>query len=118
MGYVETLFGHQDHILAVDSLRGETCVTVGGMDKTVRYWKIADETQLVFRGGARSRIREVLEGDLRGDDEGDDDDVKRKEKEKEKLLFVEGSIQSVAMIDETSFVSGGDSGSVLNLPFP
>lgn len=124
MGYVETLFGHQDHILAVDSLRGETCVTVGGMDKTVRYWKIADETQLVFRGGARSRIREVLEGDLRGDDEGDDDDdevdrgLKRKEKEKEKLLFVEGSIQSVAMIDETSFVSGGDSGSVLNLPFP
>ncbi len=23
MGYVETLFGHQDHVVALDSLRGE-----------------------------------------------------------------------------------------------
>lgn len=116
MGYVETLFGHQDHILALDSLRGETCVTVGGRDKTVRYWKIVDETQLVFRGGGRSRIREVLEGDLRGEDEGahmDDDDIDHtsKTKEKEKTQqFIEGSIQSVVMIDEITFVSGGDSG--------
>jgi ribosomal RNA-processing protein 9 len=114
MGYVETLFGHQDHILALDSLRGETCVTAGARDKTVRCWKIADETQLVFRGGGRSRIREVLDGELRGDDEGSgmDEDytdrtLKMKEKEKQ---FIEGSIQCVAMIDETTFVSGGDSG--------
>lgn len=118
MGYVETLFGHQDHILALDSLRGETCVTVGGRDKTVRYWKIVDETQLVFRGGGRSRIREVLEGDLRGEDEGahmDDDDIDHtsKTKEKEKTQqFIEGSIQSVVMIDEITFVSGGDSGAI------
>jgi ribosomal RNA-processing protein 9 len=112
MGYVETLFGHQDHILALDSLRGETCVTAGGRDRTVRCWKIVDETQLVFRGGGRSRIREVLEGDLRGDDEGDDmdtDEMDRISKTKEKQ-FIEGSIQAVVMIDETTFVSGGDSG--------
>lgn len=77
-----------------------------------------DETQLVFRGGGRSRIREVLEGGLRGDDEGDDMDddemdltSKTKEKEKEKTQhFIEGSMQSVVMIDETTFLSGGDSG--------
>ncbi|KAJ7209621.1 WD40-repeat-containing domain protein [Mycena pura] len=124
MGYVETLFGHQDHVLAVDALLGENCVSVGGRDKTVRYWKIVDETQLVFRGGGRSRVREVIEGGLRGDDEGDDVDdgledmasrLSAKEKGKEREItkkFVEGSIECVAMIDETTFVSGGDSGSL------
>ncbi|KAJ7677599.1 WD40 repeat-like protein [Mycena rosella] len=123
LGYVETLFGHQDHVLALDALRGETCVSVGGRDKTVRYWKIADETQLVFRGGGRSRVREVLEGGLRGEDEGEDVDdeggegasakAKGKGKEREKTTkFVEGSMECVAMIDETTFVSGGDSGSL------
>lgn len=119
MGYVETLFGHQDHVLGIDALRGDTCVSVGGRDKTVRYWKIVDETQLVFRGGGRSRVREVLEGGLRGDDEveGDEEDEemnpKGKGKGKEKK-FIEGSLESVAMIDETTFVSGGDSGCVLS----
>ncbi|KAF7362029.1 WD-REPEATS-REGION domain-containing protein [Mycena venus] len=122
MGYVETLFGHQDHVLALDALRGETCVSVGGRDKTVRYWKIVEEKQLVFRGGGRSRVREVLEGGLRGEDEGDAVDeegaepsssVKAKGKEREKVTkFVEGSMECVAMIDETTFVSGGDSGSL------
>ncbi|KAJ7188410.1 WD40-repeat-containing domain protein [Mycena filopes] len=122
MGYVETLFGHQDHVLALDALRGETCVSVGGRDKTVRYWKIVDETQLVFRGGGRSRVREVLEGGLRGEDEEEVEEdpgpesglsVKAKGKEREKVAkFVEGSMECVAMIDETTFVSGGDSGSL------
>lgn len=119
MGYVETLFGHQDHVLGLDALRGETCISVGGRDKTVRYWKIVDETQLVFRGGGRSRIREVLDGGLKGDDGGEGDDVdaedselvpKAKGRERESKKFIEGSIESVAMVDETTFVSGGDSG--------
>lgn len=120
MGYVETLFGHQDHVLGIDSLRGDTCVSVGGRDKTLRFWKIVDETQLVFRGGGRSRMREVLEGGLRGDDEGDDIDddgmdliLKAKGKEREGKKFIEGSLECVAMIDESTFVSGGDSGWVI-----
>lgn len=118
MGYVETLFGHQDHILSVDALRGETCVSVGGRDKTVRFWKIVEETQLVFRGGGRSRIREVLDGGLRGDDEGDDPDEAEGERAKETTKkFIEGSIECVAMIDETTFVSGGDSGYVRSMTF-
>jgi len=115
MAYVETLFGHQDHILGVDSLRGETCVSVGARDTTLRYWKIADETQLVFRGGVRSRIREVLEGGLRGTDSGDEDDDmdggKKKERVKE-TKYIEGSVECVAMVDEQTFISGGDSGSI------
>ncbi|KAJ3506935.1 hypothetical protein NMY22_g17089 [Coprinellus aureogranulatus] len=112
MGYVETLFGHQDHILSLDALRGDVCVSVGARDKTVRYWKIVDETQLVFRGGGRSRIREVLEGGLKGDEEDDmdvDGGSKRKDQQKS---YIEGSLECVCMIDETTFVSGGDSGSL------
>lgn len=118
MGYVETQFGHQDHVLGLDALRGENCVSVGGRDKTLRYWKIAEETQIVLRGGGRSRIREVLEGGLLGDDEGDDVDEDGMEVgsrakgkgNKEGKKFIEGSLECVAMIDETTFLSGGDSG--------
>ncbi|KAJ2914602.1 hypothetical protein MD484_g5848, partial [Candolleomyces efflorescens] len=116
MGYVETLFGHQDHILGLDALRGDTCVSVGARDKTVRYWKIVDETQLVFRGGGRSRIREVLEGGLKADEEGDgaesDSGMPRSSKRQERKDYIEGSLDCVCMVDETTFLSGGDSGSI------
>ena len=118
MGYVETQFGHQDYVLGLDALRGESCVSVGGRDKTLRYWKIAEETQIVLRGGGRSRLREVLEGGLLGDDVGDDGDgdgmetgprAKGKAKKEDKR-FTEGSLECVAMVDETTILSGGDSG--------
>ncbi|KAG8707355.1 pre-rRNA processing protein [Ceratobasidium sp. 395] len=120
MGYVETLFGHQDGAASLDTLLGETAVSAGMRDRTLRYWKIADETQLVFRGGGRSRLREVLEGGMEeasaGEEEGDVGIVngrKGKGKEKEKgKSFLEGSIDCVAMLDESTFVSGGDSGSI------
>ena len=112
MGYTER---------GLDALRGKTCVTVGGRDKTARYWKVVGETQPVFRVGGRSRVREVLEGGLRGGDEGDDEDEddvdqvsRSKGKEREKKL-VEGRLECVAMIDETILISGGDSGCVFFL---
>ena len=109
MGYVETLFGHQDCVTSIDALRGEFAITSGGQDRTVRFWKIIDETQLVFRGGGRSKIREVIEGGL--DDDAVDEDTTRHDKTKPKQDgFVEGRIDCVAMLDETTFVSGGDSG--------
>uniref|UniRef100_A0A3B4WDV4 U3 small nucleolar RNA-interacting protein 2 n=1 Tax=Seriola lalandi dorsalis TaxID=1841481 RepID=A0A3B4WDV4_SERLL len=43
-------FGHQDSITGLDSLSRERCVTAGGRDRTVRVWKIAEESQLVFHG--------------------------------------------------------------------
>lgn len=113
MGYVETLFGHQDSILAVDALRAETAASVGGRDKTARFWKIVDDTQLVFRGGGWSAVRELLEGGaLEGmDEDGDGVDVAaKKRKESQGKKFVEGSLECIAMVDESTFLTGGDSG--------
>lgn len=112
LGYVETLFGHQDFVTSIDSLRGETAVTCGGRDRTVRYWKIVDETQLVFRGGGRSKLRDLLEG---GAFEGMDVDGGEKQKDREQKTYVEGSMEVVCMIDETTFLSGGDSGCAFHL---
>lgn len=106
MGYVDTLFGHQDHAISVDALRAETVVSAGARDRTVRFWKVIEETQLVYRGGGKSKVREVLEGGLEelGEDEG------AEKKKGEEKRFEEGSIDCVAMVDESTFISGGDSG--------
>jgi ribosomal RNA-processing protein 9 len=109
MGYVETLFGHQDCVTCLDALRGETAVSSGGQDRTIRYWKIVDETQLVFRGGGRSKMRELLESGGIDDVELMDDEGWAKRSKKVEG-FVEGRIDCVAMLDEALFVSGGDSG--------
>jgi len=124
MGYVETLFGHQDTVLSIDALRNETVVSVGARDKSVRFWKIVDESQLVFRGGGRSAVREMLDGGaldgLHEDTNIDGDGAVQMggNKGKERIppkKFVEGSIECVAMVDEATFVSGGDSGSVYRM---
>ncbi|KAM0747574.1 WD40 repeat-like protein [Meredithblackwellia eburnea MCA 4105] len=115
LSYIETLFGHQDSISQISSLRSETAVTAGGRDKTVRYWKVAEESQLVFRGGGASRMRNVLDGAM--EEEGVEEEVeidgrKRKRGRKGDVKFVEGSVDCVAMVDDTTFLSGGDSGSI------
>merc|ERR1712113_411422 len=46
--YVDSLFGHQEAILCLDCRRAERPVT-GGFDQSCRLWKIAQESQLVFR---------------------------------------------------------------------
>ena len=58
-----------------------------------------EESQLVFRGG-RSTAEELLENAM--DEEQDAHSSSQ--------TFVEGSLDCVALIDETTFVSGGDSG--------
>lgn len=50
--YVETLFGHQSGIEQIAAMTIDECVSVGGQDRSSRLWKVIDETQLVFRGGA------------------------------------------------------------------
>ncbi|GAA6028387.1 hypothetical protein JCM8097_007007 [Rhodosporidiobolus ruineniae] len=114
LSYIETLFGHQDQIQSIDALRGELAVTAGGRDKTVRYWKVTEESQLVFRGGGASRLRNVLEGAM--EDEGIDEEEKqirrRRAAEKGPIKFVEGSVDCVAMVDDSTVLSGGDSGSI------
>lgn len=43
-------FGHHEEVTGVDCLMRERPVSSGGNDRTVRLWKILEETQLVFQG--------------------------------------------------------------------
>ncbi|MBW0515700.1 hypothetical protein O181_055415 [Austropuccinia psidii MF-1] len=111
--YSETLFGHQDRIHSISALRNEVLVSAGGRDRTCRYWKIMDETQLVFRGGGSSKIRDLIDGvGLDAEDQGPLQESKRKRKTDSLPNYVEGSIDCVCMIDDKMFLSGGDSGSI------
>ncbi|CEJ80910.1 Putative WD domain-containing protein [[Torrubiella] hemipterigena] len=92
MAYVETLFGHQDEIVDIDALAQERCVSVGARDRTARLWKVIEETQLVFRGGAG--------------------DKKNRPGVDPRSLLREGSMDRIAMIDEDLFVTGSDNGSI------
>ncbi|KAI5862834.1 WD40 repeat-like protein [Durotheca rogersii] len=92
LAYVETLFGHQDEVVDIDALAQERCVSVGARDRTARLWKVVEETQLVFRGGAIDR--------------------KQKPDVDPRSLAHEGSMDRVAMIDDELFVTGSDNGSL------
>lgn len=47
--YIDTLFGHQSEVVALDVLRQERILT-SGQDRTCRVWKVPEESQLIFRG--------------------------------------------------------------------
>ncbi|EEQ34375.1 pre-rRNA processing protein [Microsporum canis] len=82
--YVETLFGHQDHVLGVASMITDQCVSVGSRDRTARLWKVIDETQLVFRAGGMSKT----------------------------CQYSPNSTDCVAAMPPTHFVTGSDSGAI------
>lgn len=92
LAYVETLFGHQDEVVDIDALAAERCVSVGARDRTARLWKVAEETQLVFRGGATGK-KAIPGVDPRS-------------------LLNEGSMDRIAMIDDDLFVTGSDNGAI------
>jgi len=54
-------FGHQDIITAIDALSLGRAVTSGAKDGSIRIWKIAEESQLVFHGH-RLYINFILHG--------------------------------------------------------
>lgn len=136
--YVETLFGHQDPVLDLDLLREETAVSAGGRDRTARFWKVRQESQLVFRAGglgkgARTHKKTGLEADefLMATEENKDkeqtrqgaaDDLQSLARSSaaeqaasapvEARDFFEGSLDCIAMVDGSHFLSGGDSGTI------
>ncbi|EGB10154.1 hypothetical protein AURANDRAFT_23083 [Aureococcus anophagefferens] len=75
--YVETLFGHEAPVAALDCAYEEKPLS-GGRDRTARCWKIRDESHLVYRsptaGGLGSSVDacRVLDRDrfLTGGDDG------------------------------------------------
>lgn len=106
LAYVETLFGHQDEVIDLAALAQERCVSVGGRDRTARLWKVAEETQLVFRGGG---------GGGRSKDEKNREPRDPSEpsfKNPPSRAYVEGSIDRVALIDEETFITGSDNGAL------
>mmetsp|Transcript_6250 Transcript_6250/g.15470 ORF Transcript_6250/g.15470 Transcript_6250/m.15470 type:complete len:523 (-) Transcript_6250:314-1882(-) len=52
MMYLETLYGHQFGVTDVDCYLKDRPISVG-RDRTGRMWKIAEDTHLIFRGGAK-----------------------------------------------------------------
>lgn len=64
-------------------MMADQCISVGARDRTARLWKVIDETQLVFRG-----------------------DSSKKEE------YQNNTIDCVAVIPPTHFVTGSDSGSL------
>lgn len=83
LAYVETLFGHQDHVLDVSAMTIDQCVSVGARDRSARLWKVVDETQLKFLG-----------------------DSSRHE------IYKTGSLDCVAALSSQLFVTGSDSGAI------
>ena len=116
LAYIETLFGHQDHVVDLASLALERCVSVGARDRTARLWKVVDQTQLIFRGGGTSEKRrppprheqdEDAKGGRRTGSE-----VTGPRKSHQNQYYGEGSIDRVALVDEETFVTGSDNGSL------
>ena len=83
LAYVETLFGHQDHVVAVAAMGVDQCVSVGARDRTARMWKVVDETQLVFRADSSKHDH-----------------------------YTTGSVDCVATLPPANFVTGSDSGTI------
>ena len=50
MTYVETLYGHQSPIVAIDCANKNRPVSIA-RDRTVRVWKVEEDSHLVYRGG-------------------------------------------------------------------
>jgi len=59
MGYIETLFGHQDAVTALDCLSKARPVSCSS-DRTARLWKVAEEAHLVFRAGGHRAAADCL----------------------------------------------------------
>lgn len=107
MSYIETLFGHQDGISDIDVMVGvkkDRCVSVGQRDRTARVWKINEESQLVFRAPTASKKTKIS---------GQFNDNKILQFFESSLNTEEtGSLDTVSCLDEETFVSGSDGGTL------
>ncbi|KAF2015927.1 hypothetical protein BU24DRAFT_422237 [Aaosphaeria arxii CBS 175.79] len=123
LAYIETLFGHQDTVIDIAGgleTNQETCVSVGGRDRTARLWKVVEENQLVFRGGggsARHKGMEKLRKGRFGAKVDDEEDAEKaggapEEDDDAPIAYTEGSIDCVALLDGQLFVTGSDNGSL------
>ncbi len=96
MAYVETLFGHQAEVNGLAAWRRERPVSCG-RDRTVRIWKLVDESHMLLR----CPQPEPGQGPGQGQGQGP-------------LLggSLGGSLDCVAMLSEEAYVTGGEDGAL------
>ncbi|OAP54934.1 hypothetical protein AYL99_10634 [Fonsecaea erecta] len=83
LAYVETLFGHQDHIVDVSAVSVDQCVTVGARDRKAMWWKVVDESLTKFLGDSSRNDNYQI-----------------------------GSLDCVAALPPQNFVTGSDAGTI------
>ncbi|KAF2710469.1 WD40 repeat-like protein [Pleomassaria siparia CBS 279.74] len=121
LAYIDTLLGHQDSLVGIaGGLDGvqETCISVGGRDRTAILWKVVEETMLKFNGGgtAKQKGMEKLRKGRFGDktrpngNAAETNSVPEDEDEDVPIAYAEGSMDCVALLDAGIFVTGSDNG--------
>lgn len=121
MGYVETLFGHQGEVHAVDALHKERVVS-SGRDRSVRMWKIPEETHLMFYGNSGSMDCVKMVTDEYYVTGGDDGSLSLWFNGRKKPVFVVRNahgagnwISSVAVMPRTDLVASGSCDGMIRL---
>lgn len=116
--YIETLHGHEDAVIGVAGgleVNQETCVSVGSRDRSARLWKVVEENQLVFRSGTNTRqkgldrLRKGRFGGKVDDETTTNGDLQQEDND---IVYAEGSVDCVALLDAGLFVTGSDNGAL------
>ncbi|KAF1836751.1 WD40 repeat-like protein [Decorospora gaudefroyi] len=115
--YVETLVGHQDAVIGIAGglePNQETCVSVGARDRTARLWRVVEENQLVFHGGgtARQKGLDKLRKGRFGNRKDELPNGVHDDDEHTEVAYAEGSIDCVALLDASLFVTASDNGAL------
>lgn len=117
--YIETLHGHEDAVIGVAGgleVNQETCVSVGSRDRSARLWKVVEENQLVFRSGTNTRqkgLDKLRKGRFGATtDDGPTTNGDSQEDEDDNIVYAEGSVDCVALLDAGLFVTGSDNGAL------
>jgi ribosomal RNA-processing protein 9 len=121
--YIETLVGHQDTVIGIAGgleVNQETCVSVGARDRSARLWRVVEENQLVFHGGGTARqkgMAKLRKGQfgkhVPEEDKAKEDEVNGvNDDEDPPIAYAEGSIDCVAMLDASLFVTASDNGAL------
>ncbi|CAE7178472.1 hypothetical protein P3342_002112 [Pyrenophora teres f. teres] len=117
--YIETLVGHQDAVVGVAGgleTNQETCVSVGARDRTARLWRVVEENQLVFQGGVTTRqkgLDKLRKGRFaNGLAKLEETREQPDHEEDAPIVYAQGSIDCVGLLDAGLFVTASDSGAL------
>lgn len=121
--YIETLVGHQDVVIGIAGgleANQETCVSVGARDRTARLWRVVEENQLVFHGGGTARQKGMAKLHKGRFGKNVDDEERPNgtqtngvhDQDDPPIAYAEGSIDCVALLDASLFVTASDNGAL------